>query len=334
MNYTDSLTYKYRYLLAGILFLATLVLIFFAALAIDSNMVVVSAEPKDDKSNTYVTKRPQYSDSPNAVTSGFASAQTQLGEFTSATSYRTRTVIKGMASATVDAGNTVGKQTKNITLSAVDVVGGGLKGAGNGVKSVGSFAAQAPGKVFGAAKNTLSVGKFIRPSDHIADTPIIDPNSVELAKALAALPAKASPKSGKATQADTSNPRWPIRGTVTTQFGVPHWPYQSTHSGLDISDGNSPGITPVKAFRSGRVIETISSYSGLGNHVIVDHGNGVTSVYAHLASIAVSVGQKVNTKTTLGLEGTTGASTGTHLHFEVRINGQATDPSQFIDGQP
>jgi murein DD-endopeptidase MepM/ murein hydrolase activator NlpD len=72
----------------------------------------------------------------------------------------------------------------------------------------------------------------------------------------------------------------------------------------------------------------------LGNHVIVDHGNGVTSVYAHLHSISVQVGQDVTLDTTLGLEGSTGASTGTHLHFEIRVNGQAANPQQFISGQP
>jgi len=89
----------------------------------------------------------------------------------------------------------------------------------------------------------------------------------------------------------------------------------------------------VKAFRSGKVIGAETT-GGLGNHVIVDHGNGVTSVYGHLAKITVSVGQNVDTTTVLGIEGSTGVSTGPHVHFEIRVNGQATNPHQFISGQP
>jgi murein DD-endopeptidase MepM/ murein hydrolase activator NlpD len=68
--------------------------------------------------------------------------------------------------------------------------------------------------------------------------------------------------------------------------------------------------------------------------VIIDHGKGVTSVYAHLASISVKEGKKVGMDTVLGYEGTTGLSTGVHLHFEIRVNGQAADPRQFISGHP
>jgi murein DD-endopeptidase MepM/ murein hydrolase activator NlpD len=68
--------------------------------------------------------------------------------------------------------------------------------------------------------------------------------------------------------------------------------------------------------------------------VIVDHGNGVTSVYAHMDSIAVKTGQEVGLDTVLGIEGTTGVSTGPHLHLEIRVNGQAANPRQFIDGNP
>jgi murein DD-endopeptidase MepM/ murein hydrolase activator NlpD len=72
----------------------------------------------------------------------------------------------------------------------------------------------------------------------------------------------------------------------------------------------------------------------LGNHVVVDHGNGVTSVYGHLDSTAVAIGQQVDLNTILGYEGTTGVSTGVHLHFEIRVQGQAADPRQFISGSP
>jgi murein DD-endopeptidase MepM/ murein hydrolase activator NlpD len=170
--------------------------------------------------------------------------------------------------------------------------------------------------------------------------PIIDPNSPELVAARKALPAtQPAPAAAAAAPAAPEVPQassvvaWPLHGTITTLFGVPELPYQAIHTGLDISDGKRPGTTPIKAFRQGKVLQTLTT-GGLGNHVIVDHGNGVTSVYGHLNSISVQVGQTVDTTTILGYEGTTGVSTGSHLHFEIRVNGQATDPHQFISGQP
>lgn len=127
---------------------------------------------------------------------------------------------------------------------------------------------------------------------------------------------------------------WPLNGIVTTEFGVPHYPWQRTHSGIDISSARSAGTAPVTAFRAGTVIETIYSYSGYGNHVAIDHGNGVTSLYAHLSSIAVSRGQVVQSGDILGREGSTGASTGAHLHFEIKVNGQPVNPRGHIPGSP
>jgi murein DD-endopeptidase MepM/ murein hydrolase activator NlpD len=115
---------------------------------------------------------------------------------------------------------------------------------------------------------------------------------------------------------------------------VPHYRFQPTLTGIEISSGQAAGVTPIKPFRPGEVISAVHSNRGLGNHVIVDHGNGVTSVYSHLDSISVKMGQKVSLDTILGLEGTTGASTGPHLHLEIRVNGQAANPRQFIDGNP
>lgn len=127
---------------------------------------------------------------------------------------------------------------------------------------------------------------------------------------------------------------WPIHGAITTEFGVPHWPYQPTHTGLDISDGKRSGITPILAYRPGRVVQVLHSSGGLGNNVIVDHGNGLTSVYGHMSSTAVQVGQPVDQTSVLGYEGSTGVSTGTHLHFEVRVNGQPVNPRQYVSGLP
>ena len=143
-------------------------------------------------------------------------------------------------------------------------------------------------------------------------------------------------KGGEQTAAaePETGPIWPIHGVITTEFGVPHWPFQPTHTGIDISDGKASGITPIHAFKPGVVKEVIHSSAGFGNHVIIDHGGGLTSLYGHMYSTAVKVGQKVDQKTVLGLEGTTGASTGPHVHFEIHVNGVPVDPHKYVDGRP
>lgn len=131
-----------------------------------------------------------------------------------------------------------------------------------------------------------------------------------------------------------SDPAWPLHGKITTEFGEPHSPWQRTHTGIDISSGQRAGVAPVVAFRSGTVSKTVRSYSGYGNHVVIDHGNGLSSLYGHLASIAVSEGQVVKAGDTVGYEGSTGASTGTHLHFEVLLHGQPINPHGQVLGTP
>lgn len=153
---------------------------------------------------------------------------------------------------------------------------------------------------------------------------------MELLAALQALPAETA---GHPTEPAIQEAYWPMHGQITTHFGEKGRFYRSAHTGIDISDGKRSGITAIKAFRRGKVLTTTRN-SGLGNHVIIDHGNGITSVYAHLSTISVQAGQDVDTSTVLGLQGSTGVSTGPHLHFEIRVNGQATDPRPFIAGQP
>jgi murein DD-endopeptidase MepM/ murein hydrolase activator NlpD len=82
------------------------------------------------------------------------------------------------------------------------------------------------------------------------------------------------------------------------------------------------------------VIVVIRSNSGFGNHVIVDHGNGLTSLYGHMYATAVQVGQVVDKNTVLGYEGTTGASTGVHVHFEIDLNSQPVNPHLYVTGHP
>ncbi|WP_051441477.1 M23 family metallopeptidase [Arthrobacter sp. H14] len=99
------------------------------------------------------------------------------------------------------------------------------------------------------------------------------------------------------------------------------------HRGIDYAGACS---TPVLSAGPGVVVEAGFSPYGGGNRIVVDHGNGLKSTYNHLATIGVSVGQAVARGQQLAGVGTTGASTGCHLHFEVMVNGQVVNPSSFI----
>lgn len=116
---------------------------------------------------------------------------------------------------------------------------------------------------------------------------------------------------------------WPTSGSVTSGFGE-RWGRQ--HAGIDIA--SSPG-TAVAAARGGTVASA-GTEGGYGNSVVIAHGDGFATRYAHLESIAVSAGQSVSTGTYLGGMGCSGSCTGTHLHFEIRINGAAVDPMGYL----
>ncbi|OLA93824.1 MAG: hypothetical protein BHW64_05955 [Candidatus Melainabacteria bacterium LEY3_CP_29_8] len=126
---------------------------------------------------------------------------------------------------------------------------------------------------------------------------------------------------------------WPLRGPITSPFGYRIHPIFKTrifHSGIDIG---VPMGTPVKASNSGRVMY-VGWYGGYGKVVIIDHGqyNGkaISTLYAHLSSYNVSVGQKISQGQKIGNAGSTGYSTGPHLHFEVRVRGQVQNPLNYI----
>lgn len=121
--------------------------------------------------------------------------------------------------------------------------------------------------------------------------------------------------------------RIPLKDYVlTSPFGYRVSPISGTwknHAGVDLA---APEGTPVHACKRGTVAHVFANDKTFGNYVIVRHANDMTSVYAHLAEISVRQGQEVSTGTKIGTVGTTGATTGPHLHFEVRQNGRPTDP--------
>jgi len=115
---------------------------------------------------------------------------------------------------------------------------------------------------------------------------------------------------------------WPLNNAVTSGYG-PRW--GRMHTGIDI-DGTTG--EPIVASKSGTVIQA-GSMSGYGNAVVIDHGGGVSTLYAHMSSIAVS-GGSISQGQHVGNVGCTGSCTGDHLHFEVRLNGSPTDPMQYL----
>lgn len=125
---------------------------------------------------------------------------------------------------------------------------------------------------------------------------------------------------------------WPIKGVVTQEFGVPNPPYQVAHSGIDIDGGFGSAVT---VFMQGKVIKVGDVMAGCGSHcVIVDHGFGITSVYAHMSAHRVQVGQTVKPGDVIGLEGEEGWAHGAHLHFEIKIANIPVNPRVFMIGNP
>ncbi|MFR8103598.1 MAG: M23 family metallopeptidase [Clostridia bacterium] len=118
----------------------------------------------------------------------------------------------------------------------------------------------------------------------------------------------------------------PITGTITSRFGNKSGIRSGAHTGLDIG---APYGTSIKAAASGTVI--FAGYKGsYGNLIIVSHGNGVQTYYGHCSSLVASVGQQVSQGQVIAKVGSTGNSTGNHLHLEIRVNGVAQNPQNYL----
>jgi murein DD-endopeptidase MepM/ murein hydrolase activator NlpD len=140
------------------------------------------------------------------------------------------------------------------------------------------------------------------------------PEATAPAQASPSKVAEAAPAPAKTTKAAAPAPAWslPMPGAEVTSCYGPRWGTQ--HAGIDFA---KPAGTPIDAVGAGTVVVAGWAYTGYGISVVVDHGNGYLTHYAHMSETKVSEGQKVKAGDVLGLEGSTGDSTGPHLHFEV-----------------
>ncbi len=128
--------------------------------------------------------------------------------------------------------------------------------------------------------------------------------------------------------------RFPLQnGSISSPYGARVHPFSgedSLHTGIDIA---APHGTPVIAARAGKVQAKGYDYTGLGNYIILLHQGGYTTLYGHLSAITVTLNQQVNSGSLIGTVGSTGLSTGPHLHFEVRNEGELRDPMSLIHGK-
>ena len=154
----------------------------------------------------------------------------------------------------------------------------------------------------------------------------IQRNPTDLQDALQMLrPPEAAPRTGFRV-------RWPVQGRITSRFGHRNNPFgggHEHHRGLDIAAVRG---TPIKPIGKGTVAFAGQRPHG-GNVVVIDHGNGWTSTYAHCDSINVRVGQRVRANEQIATVGATGRATGNHLHLGVHHNGELVDPLDVLPGQ-
>ncbi len=122
----------------------------------------------------------------------------------------------------------------------------------------------------------------------------------------------------------------PVGGPITSGFGSRTDPVTggtAFHAGIDIAASCG---TPIHAAATGRVVQATLGSTGYGNMVVINHGNGLGTLYGHQSQLAVSTGQVVATGEVIGYVGSTGKSTGCHLHFEVRANGNPVNPLAYL----
>lgn len=163
----------------------------------------------------------------------------------------------------------------------------------------------------------------------IAGGPSIAPQAPADASFASMLTANVAATPASPPEGTAPTMQWPVAGEITSPFGQRKNPMgagEDFHPGLDIAADEG---TPITAASAGRVIAA-GPDGGYGNLIVVDDGNGVTTRYGHCSQIFARVGDAVMPGQTIGAVGSTGHSTGPHLHFEVRVNGRPVDPAALL----
>jgi murein DD-endopeptidase MepM/ murein hydrolase activator NlpD len=208
--------------------------------------------------------------------------------------------------------------TKRLTAASVSVIAARTEEA----RGVRNELAASRDTLLAARRLKRSALADVRESraEHLAEVDALAAQSAALAKAIRDAQAQGSTGSGTPSAAGFI---WPVNGAVVSGFGL-RW--GRMHEGIDIT---APIGTPIWAAADGTVIHA-GWLGGYGNLVVLDHGDGLATAYAHASAILVSVGQRVLQGETIALVGSTGNSSGPHLHFEVRVNGSAVDPLLYL----
>ena len=162
-----------------------------------------------------------------------------------------------------------------------------------------------------------------------------DAEIAEIIRQKAQTNANPQPSGGESLPGITSNATWayPVAGGsyISSGYGqrdasISGWGF---HGGIDITGGGFMG-TPIYATRAGTVIAANYGTTGYGNYVIIDHGDGFTSLYGHCSTLAVSAGQQVSKGQHIANAGESGNADGAHLHFEIRYNGEKQNPLNYV----
>jgi murein DD-endopeptidase MepM/ murein hydrolase activator NlpD len=169
-----------------------------------------------------------------------------------------------------------------------------------------------------ASKNRQLVVTRSQVQDEINESKSLEAASAALAARLQGYSSGSPPVAG-----GNGTFQWPVSGPITSPFGM-RW--GTLHPGIDIG---VPTGTPIHAAGSGTVV-WCGWMSGYGNLVMIDHHNGLATLYGHQSRVAVACGQNVTTGDVIGYSGCTGFCTGPHVHFEVRANGTPVDPLGYL----
>jgi murein DD-endopeptidase MepM/ murein hydrolase activator NlpD len=330
VEYTDSFLFKIRFLVGSALIVIALML-----LPLFVSLIIPNPKVQAQNSNTSASSTEDLSNSPNIITSGLFTVSDNLSKSTGSAGKAVKNGTNSAMKTFADTASSSSKVVAHGAGSSAAFLAHGLTG-GFGLMARAAifpfkFAAHSAGSIFGIISKPPAISSVVRPADQ-AHVEVINRGTPPLPPSKA-IPAQNAVAQSPQSTVDTSA-QWPIHGKITTEFGASDWPYQMHHTGIDIADGQRAGTTPIHPYKPGKVIQVIHSSVSLGNHVVVDNGGGITSVYGHMYATNVQVGQQVDKNSVLGWVGSTGASTGPHVHFEIWLNGVLQNPHNYVPGQP